>query len=66
MFAIIIEDINEHIKKQIQLELDSKEILLVEFRQFVNVFLKEASNTLLEYREEYNYKIELEAGAKLL
>jgi hypothetical protein len=37
----------------------------MEFREFADVFLKEASNTLLGHREEYDYKIELEIGAKL-
>ncbi|ERF73131.1 hypothetical protein EPUS_09129 [Endocarpon pusillum Z07020] len=65
MFAIMIEDINEHIKKQIQPELDPKEVLLVEFREFADVFSKEVSDTLPEHREEYDHKIELEAGAEL-
>jgi hypothetical protein len=65
MFTIIIEDINEYIEKQIQPEPDPIEVLPVEFRQFTDVFSKEASDTLLEYREEYNHKIELEAGAEL-
>jgi hypothetical protein len=65
MFTIIIEDIREYIKKQTQLEPDPKEVLLVEFREFADVFSKEASNTLSGHREEYNHKIELEIGAKL-
>jgi hypothetical protein len=65
MFAIIIEDIREYIEKQTQLEPDLKEVLLVEFREFADVFSKEASNTLLEHREEYDHKIKLETGAEL-
>jgi hypothetical protein len=65
MFTIIIEDINEYIEKQIQPEPDPVEVLLIEFRQFTDVFSKEASDTLLEYREEYDHKIELEADAEL-
>ncbi|ERF73509.1 hypothetical protein EPUS_07714 [Endocarpon pusillum Z07020] len=65
MFAITIKDINKYIKKQIQPEPDLKEVLLVEFQEFADVFSKEVSDTLPEHREEYDHKIELEAGAEL-
>jgi hypothetical protein len=65
MFAIIIEDINKHIQKQITAKLNSIKTLLIEFQQFADVFLKKASDTLLEYREKYDYYIKLEDRAKL-
>jgi hypothetical protein len=37
----------------------------MEFQEFADVFLKEASDTLLGYKEEYDHKIKLETGAKL-
>jgi hypothetical protein len=65
IFIIIIENIREYIEKQTQLEPDLKEVLLMEFQEFADVFLKEASDTLLGYKEEYDHKIKLETGAKL-
>jgi hypothetical protein len=65
MFAITIEDINEHIQKQTTAEPDSAEVLPMEFRQFADVFSKKASDTLPEHREEYDHHIKLENGAKL-
>jgi hypothetical protein len=37
----------------------------MKFQEFMNIFSKEASNTFLKHREEYDHKIELEIETKL-
>ena len=65
IFAISMRDIQEHILKKEEAELDPEKVLPEEFHQFLDVFSKERSNTLSQHRGVYDHHIELQEGTKL-
>ena len=56
--AISIKDVKYQLNKTVKAPTNLKTVVLEEYHEFLDVFLKEASDTLLPY-SKYNYQIHL-------
>lgn len=54
VFAMSIKDLEYQVEKEAKPETDLKNVILKEYYNFLDIFLKKDSNTLFSYRK-YNY-----------
>ncbi len=64
LFFVILKDVEKHLKKHNKSNIVIKNILSIEYHEFLNVFDKKAFNTFVSHRS-YDHKIVLKKNAIL-
>ncbi len=64
LFFVILKDVEKHLEKHNKSDIVIKNVLSVEYHEFLNVFDKKAFNILVSHRS-YDHKIVLEKNAIL-